>query len=171
MGTQVYPHRRTNHSATWLVLSWECLAPWVRSLQDIKGSLYITRLFHHHMAMRHHLKLLLHQPRGYFRKLSSWGQQCRHQDLAAKTRAAGQVAAVSYLFSVNHVLSKAGRSAWGLPTLSRPGSQMPPIVGIQTLEEMTYQPLPLLFLQPLCCVPALLIVPPFLPIRGTPRDL
>lgn len=25
MGTQVYPHRRTNHSATWLVLSGEML--------------------------------------------------------------------------------------------------------------------------------------------------
>lgn len=57
------------------------------------------------MAMQHHHKLLLHQPQGYFRKLSSWVQQCRHKDLTAKTRAAGQVAAVPSLFSVNLVLS------------------------------------------------------------------
>lgn len=105
-GTPFFPHRRTNHCATWLVLS---RARWVRSHEDLKGSLYITRLFHHHMAMQLRHKLLLHQPQGYFRKLSSWVQQCRHQDRTAKTRAAGQVAAVPSLFSVNPVLSLQSR--------------------------------------------------------------
>lgn len=119
--------------------------------------------------MQHRRELPLRQPQGYFRKLSSWAQQCRHQGCAAQTRAAGQVAAVPSLLFVNRVLSKAGRLPGGFPTLPWLSDAT---VGIQTQEEITYQPPPLPSLQPLCCVPVLLLMsPPLLPIRGTPGGL
>lgn len=119
-----------SHPSTRSVVHWECWPHWVSSHADIKGLLHTTRLFHLRLAVQHQHKLLLHQPQGYFRKLSSRVQQCRHRGTKLpkeSCRAAGQVATVPSLFLVIHALPKAGRSAWW-PPYPLPGSQvLPPL--------------------------------------------
>lgn len=138
-----------SHPSTRSVVHWECWPHWVSSHADIKGLLHTTRLFHLRMAVQHQHKLLLHQPQGYFRKLSSRVQQCRHRGTKLpkeSCRAAGQVATVPSLFSVIHALPKAGRSAWWSPY---PLSAWLP--GATTF---------VFFLQPLCFSPSDVPPPP-----------
>lgn len=73
------------------------------------------------------------------------------------------VAAAPSLAPVTHVLSKARAGLRGLPTVS---------AWISDPGGDDLSAFPLLLLQPLCCVPALLLTsPPPLPSRGTPGDL
>lgn len=100
---------------------------------------HITRLSRHHIAMRCHHKVILHQAQGYFRKLWSWVQQAFHAGIRPTLpnegcRAAGQVAVMLSLFSAP------------LPTCSsQPPNQSDLLGGFPCLSFLCFQMLPPLF--------------------------